>query len=431
MTSTSTSDPGQQALNLSTNQEIRNATAPPAEADVIIHQPRRPQHSIPDDVNLIDTVEEEENIYDQVRRSSESEVSGGTPTLDQVLSQVNGLSDDDQLAVIQRLTEEKIQSIYPTDRVLEEKRKLEQLESDVEEDKDQLEHELGTVQVQKDDLDKRVSLGEQEKKISKNLNKVNLKAFKVKKVLGDMERIAKGEIRDLEQIGKIWRDSQALTKNKSDVIYSQVMKGKTRKVSYADADKTEDSDDYQDATDDLSSTSGMEGVSQKAKKRQPPRKPDTGAGGGDGGDPPGPSLVKESTSRGSSKYEKVIVALEEAIEDATEVLDDECSAKIKLSNAYDDLKGCLKMAKQTRIDHDPPSAVIGRTMNNKIREMTSLVKEVMDKIAKFNGDETLRKMLPQGSWPKWSGDQEGFLDFITTMKAHLPALKTDKLQLST
>lgn len=446
-------DTGQEALNLSTNEGNTNSTAPPVETNVTVHpQPLlgRPVPPLPTDADLIQTVTEEENIYNSPEaRSSGSELSGGasgTSTVEQGLRVYEGLSEEAQDEMYKQINATRNQRLYPSNMLNEEINRIKDYASDVEETKDFLEHGLGIVQVQQDDLNtasslhqKRYTTAEKEKTISKDLNKVKLMETKVKRVLDDLGKVLKGEVTDEAEIGKILKESQTIgqkdQKKKPDVIYSQVAKGKTMKVRYADVSKQEDSsDEFQDATDEINA--GLEEEEEEAPATQQTRKKQfskrvSKPGSNGGGVQKVPPQVKESYSEGSSRYEKVIMGMEEAIENATEVLEDEGSAKIKLSNAMDELKNCLKMAKQTRVDHDPPNSAIGRTMNNKIRETSSLVNEVADKIEKFNNDETLRKMLPQGSWPKWSGNQEEFLDFITTMKAHLPALKTDKLQLST
>ena len=452
MTSNQT-DTGQQALNLSANQVEADEVLQPAPTE-----PRRrgalPQ--IPNEDDLIQTVEEqEEQLYDRVRSTSGSENSATSQNPAQILRAIQGLSEEEQAGLFQRLDSERSQSLYPTALIVDELEKIQDAISDVEETTDVLSHALGTVQEQRDDFQQasklllqRASSSDKEVSISKDLNKAKLREIQVKRAKENLKKVAKGEIKDEKQIAKILKASQILTQQGSDVVYARVQKGKTKKVSYADEETDVDSDsEFQDATDDLTEPSGIESEEedatmqnrqkQKRINRQNSSKKSSTRGGSPPNSPSDPDTDPEERGKdkkkikGSSRYEKVLFALEEAIENAKEVLEDEESAKIKLSNTMDDLKSCLKMAKQTRIDHDPPSAGIERTMNTKIKETSDLVNEVADQIENFNKDETLRKMLPHGSWPKWQGNQEDFLDFITTMKAHLPALKTDKLQLST
>ena len=472
MTSNNT-DTGQQALNLSVNEGGTDEALVPAPTE-----PRRrpPLPAVPNEEDLIEAIEEEERIYDKVRSGSGSgSVNSGTSqNADQLLRSFQGLSEEEQASLFQKLKLERTQSLYPTTMITEELERIQDANSEVEETTDVLSHHLGTLQEQKDDLEKasnlllkRASSSNKEVSISRDLNKAKIREIQIKRVKAEMDKVVKGQIKNLEEIDRILKKSKNLTQRESDVnvIYAQVHNGKTttgsKKVSYAQTQEEADEDSidlFQDATDDLTEPSGWESEEnaamqnrkkKKKKDRQDSSQTSSARGERGGGDPSDPSSDPDtdqgegekdnkkkerkwgSTTKGSSKYEKVLFALEEAIENATEVLEDEESAKIKLNNTMDDLKSCLKMAKQTRIDHDPPSDRIRRTMNTKIKETSDLVNEVADQIENFNKDETLRKMLPQGSWPKWYGDHEDFLDFITTMKAHLPALKTDKLQLST
>ena len=285
---TQQSDTGQEALNLSTQAIV--PTAPPApphmDTTAIVHQEagsRRPVPPLPsqEDPNLIQAAEDEEHIYDNYRSSSEtSGRSVTTPNLDQVLRSLHSLSEDDKAKLLLHLRMEASQSLYPTGLINEEMERIQDVKSDVEENTDALEHKLGTVQVQKDDLQrasdillKKVEKAEEEKAISVDLNKVKLKEIKVARADQKMRKLKKGEITDAEEIGKIMRDVQSLTKKKnSDVIYSQVKKGKTKKVAYVETETEEEesSEDFQDATDGLSEPSNSEEDDEAEEEEEPP-----------------------------------------------------------------------------------------------------------------------------------------------------------------
>ena len=269
------SDTGQQALNLSL------PTAPTITAEVHPQTGRRPIPPTPDeDPNLIQTLAEEENLYDKVR-SSGSENSG-TQNADQVLKSFKELSEEEQLRLLGKLQMETSQTLYPTGLITEELTKLEDCVSDVEEQTDLLEHHLGTIQEEKDDLEKasnlllkKVSRAQKEVHISKELNKVKMRDIEVKRAMENLKKVTSGIIRDAEQIGKILKASEVLTQQKSttDVVYAKIKKGKTQKrVTYAEEEEDENSsEDFQDAlSDDITEPSSFEDEENEEEEEEVP-----------------------------------------------------------------------------------------------------------------------------------------------------------------
>ena len=270
---------GSQALNLSLQGDGPPSAPPAEEVTAMIHQGRRPVPPTPsnaDDINLIETIQDEENIYDNVHKSSGSEASG-SQKVTQVLKSFQELEQDEQDKLIEQLQLERTQSLYPTSLINEELNKMQDAVSDVEEITDVLEHHLGTVQVQQDDLKEAVDLlnrkiekANQEVDISLDLNKHKLKEIRVKRAHENMQKIKRGEISDEKEIGKVMKEVFAITqKTDQDVIYSQIKKGKTKKVSYEEADEIT-SDDFQDATDGTSESSEEEDEEEEEEEEDPP-----------------------------------------------------------------------------------------------------------------------------------------------------------------
>ena len=423
------------------------------------------------------------NIYDQVRShvNSENSAEGSLrgSDYDSVKNAVDGLSLEEQDKLFKTWNAGRAQSLYPTARLKQERKNIDDAISDNEEKIDFFTHKLQTTQTKNDDLDEASKLKQlkavaatEEQEVSEDLKKAKLRQIHLERIKDEIQRIEAGEIQDLGEIDKRVKTAQRLTADTS-VLYSTIKKDK--KVHIRD-DEEESSEEYEDATEGENSDDSeleRESTPRKTPKAKKGRKskrekkkskakkskkssssildrPATPVAGRGGGDNPGDSSSSSSSSSSSPssedddatsgeeltgvdipKFARVFWTLCDILRNAKKTLDGKEQNKVKLLITMDELKSTLKMARDARIKWNPPTHEMGKSMKKRIKKTEDLISKVADHIEKLNNNEALRKMLPSGSWPKWSGKQEDFLDFIQTMKVHLPTLQTDKLQLTT
>ena len=436
---------------------------------------RPPERTPPgEEIEFADITVHNENIYDHVRSKTNSdnstEGSHRGSDFDSVVNSVAGLSTDEKDRLFKSMQAERNQSMYPTALLNQEMSNIDHAISDNEENVDLITHKLQTVQSKRDDYNEAAQFKKlqaesaiEEEKISEMLNVVKLKQIQLERTKKEMQRIQRGESQDGDDIGKVIRISQGLTSSTpSGVLYSTIKKNK--KVNIKDEDD-ESSEEYEDATEGESSDEELEetpkqtpktkkGAKVKIEKKKSKTKkakkssssnferPPTPVAGARGSGNPGDSSSSSSSEDEESdeeelsrekvpKFAKVLWTLEEIMENAQKLLDSEEQNKVKFSITMDELKNSLKMAREARINWNPPTKDMGKRMKKKIKTTGDLISQIADHIEKINNNEALRKMLPSGSWPKWNGSAEDFLEFIQTMKVHLPTLQTDKLQLTT
>ena len=431
-----------------------------------------------------------DNIYDHVRSNTVSDNSEGSQRgsdFESVVNSLASLNTEEKDKLFKAMKAERLQSLYPSIVIEQEMTNLGDAISENEEDVDLLTHKLQTVQSKRDDLEEatrimklKADAADEELKISNLLNEYKHRQTQLERTQKEIIRIQQGRVQDEDEIGERIRTSQKLTVNTPNrVLYSTIKKNK--KVRIRDDDDESSEDEYEDASDgdhgensepEITHVQTPKTKKGKAeKKKSKPKKVDPDSNGKksssshrsssiadrpptplarDGGDSPGDSSSSSSDGDGSGeddagdtdyseeelgaevpKYAKYLWTLEEVMKNAQSLLDSKEVNKVKFTLTMDELKSSLKMAREARIKYDPPDRRTGMKMKKSVKTTEGLIGKIADHIEKINNNEALRRMLPSGSWPKWSGAQEEFLPFIETMKTHLPTLQTDKLQLTT
>ena len=447
---------------------------------------RPPENTPPgEEIEFADDV----NIYDRVRSNTVSDNSEGSQRgseFESVFNSVASLNTAEKDKLFKAMKAERIQSLYPTVVLNQEMTNLGDAISDNEENVDLLTHKLQTVQSKRDDLEEatrimklKADAADEELKISNLLNEYKLRQTQLERTQKEIIRIQQGRIQDEYEIGERIKTSQKLTaRTPNRVLYSSIKKNKNVRIK-DDDDEESSEEEYEDAFEEDQAGDSEPVQTSKArkdkteKKKSRPKKgeadskkkksssskrpssianrPPTPIARG-GGDNPGDSSSSSSENGDGDgdddddgdtdsteeefdievpKYAKVLWSIQEVIKNAQSLLDRKEVNKVKFTLTMDELKSSLKMAREARIKWDPPDKETGMSMKRSVKKTVELIGKIADHIEKLNNNESLRKMLPSGSWPKWSGAQEDFLPFIETMKTHLPTLQTDKLQLTT
>ena len=132
-----------------------------------------------------------------------------------------------------------------------------------------------------------------------------------------------------------------------------------------------------------------------------------------------------------TKFDRTLDNLTEKINEFKIELQEDDLKKTKLNYILDSLKKSSETVESAIITETSAKRSEIQAAKAKLTEARKHMRTCTDKIDQLNTEETLRKQLPNATWPVWSGNRMDYVDFRDAIRAHLDVITSKKLQLST